>query len=192
MSIFLQINDPVLSRMLLLESKRHGFREQEPPHILFAQTDTSTLPAMPPQTLCIGVCTHQGTLSAEARQRFSHLLFLPFSVREFENILYRSQDMPQTPRVERQGERLLLGGREIPLSRTERALFDLLYDNRHRTVSEAELNAVLGASAAKSNTLAVYLYRLRRKLCADGISRIRTVRGQGCRWAEPAESTETR
>ena len=92
--------------------------------------------------------------------------------------------MREKPLVERWNGRVLLRGEEVPLSDTERRLFDLLYDNRSRMVSDAELNAVLGDSASHTNTLSVYLYRLRRQLCADGVVRIRRSRGKGCQWIE--------
>ena len=71
------------------------------------------------------------------------------------------------------------GAKLVITGRTEATLLDLLYQNRGNTVTEAALAALLGDSAAHTNTLAVYLYRLRRKLCADGVNRILTVRGIG-------------
>ena len=59
---------------------------------------------------------------------------------------------------------------------------NLLYENRSRTVQTREIEAILGEQAEKSNAVAVYLYRLRRKLEQDGVTRIRTVRGVGYRW----------
>jgi hypothetical protein len=183
MSIRIQVRDPALARMLLLEAMRHGFRESEGPDILFIDLD-----AYPPLPLrdgiTVGLSADPSSLSDEIRSGKIPVLSLPFSVSELEEILYRLQDMRERPLVERWNGRVLLRGEEVPLSDTERRLFDLLYDNRSRMVSDAELNAVLGDSASHTNTLSVYLYRLRRKLCADGVVRIRRSRGKGCQWIE--------
>ena len=183
MSIQIQTDDPVLARMLLLEAKRHGFRESEGPNILFIDLDHFP-PSLLTDGLTIGLCTDPNALPGELRTEKLPLLSLPFSVLEFEKILYRSKETQQSPRVERWNGKVFLGGTEVPLSATERRLFDLLYDSRPHTVSDAELNAVLGESATHTNTLSVYLYRLRRKLCADGVVRIRRLRGKGCQWNE--------
>ena len=183
MSIQIQVDDPALARMLLLEAKRHGFRESGGADILFVDLDHH--PArLAKNGLTVGLCTDPAALPHELHTDAIPLLTLPFSVVEFEKILYRSRDLCQNPRVERLGTQVLLGGEVIPLSDTERRLFDLLYDSRPSTVSDAALNAVLGESATHTNTLSVYLYRLRRKLCADGVSRIRRLRGKGCQWIE--------
>ena len=183
MSIQIQAEDPVLARMLLLEAKRHGFPESEGTDILFIDLDH-----FPPRPLkdgiTVGISTDPDALPSELRTGRIPVLSLPFSVLEFEKILYRARDLRPKPLVERWNGKVLLGGVEVPLSTTERRLFDLLYDSRPRTVSDAELNAVLGDSAAHTNTLSVYLYRLRRKLCADGVVRIRRWRGKGCQWIE--------
>ena len=180
MSIQLQLDDPVLARMLLLEAKRHGFREEAGASILFIDLDR-----YPPHRLKDGLTVGlSATPSAHETAHGIPVLSLPFSVLELENILYRLRDMRRSARVERLGERVLLGGEEIELSRTERRLFNLIYDNSPHPVSDADMNAVLGDSTAHTNTLSVYLYRLRRKLCADGVARIRRLRGKGCQWIE--------
>jgi DNA-binding response OmpR family regulator len=84
--------------------------------------------------------------------------------------------------LKNEGEEFWLSGKKLRFSKTEQALLSLLYQNRHRTVSMNEISATIGESAANSNAAAVYLYRLRRKLEADGITRIRTVRGVGYQW----------
>lgn len=183
MSIELQIKDPDLARMLLLEAKRHGFRESDGPSILFIDVDHFP-PRILKDGLTVAICADPSALPDGLQTSAFPLLTLPFSVSEFEKILYRLRDFRQTPRVERLGDRVLLGGKEISLSDTERRLFDLLYNNRPHPVAEVDLNAVLGNSATHTNTLSVYLYRLRRKLCADGVLRIRTLRGKGCQWIE--------
>ena len=75
-----------------------------------------------------------------------------------------------------------LSGRKLSFSATEQRVLHLLYENRERTVGVQEIESILGEQAEKSNAVAVYLYRLRRKLEQDGVTRIRTVRGAGYRW----------
>ena len=179
MSIQLQVDDPVLARMLLLEAKRHGFREEAGASVLFIDLDR-----YPPRRLKDGLTVGISATPTATDTHGIPVLSLPFSVSEFENILYRLQDARRSTRVERLDDRVLLGGAEIELSRTERRLFDLIYNSRPHPVSDADMNAVLGDSTAHTNTLAVYLYRLRRKLCADGVARIRRLRGKGCQWIE--------
>ena len=71
---------------------------------------------------------------------------------------------------------------QLHFSKLEQAVLSLLYENRDRVVTTEEISSLVGESAENSNAVAVYLYRLRRKLEADGQKRIRTVRGVGYRW----------
>ncbi|MBQ8357922.1 MAG: winged helix-turn-helix domain-containing protein [Clostridia bacterium] len=186
MSILIQVTDPVLARMLLLEAKRQGFREEDTPSLHIIDLDRFPPPTGAKQGVTvIGLSADPTSLSPAERTGVAGLLTLPFSVREFEAVLRCIRPSLHVDRViPIDGNRLMLGGRTITLSATERRLFDLLYENRHRLVTESELRAALGESAMHTNTPAVYLYRLRKKLCADGVSRIRTVRGKGCQWIE--------
>lgn len=185
--ITLLIKDSTLARMLYLEAKRQGFREEGDPSVIFVDLDHVTAPAAPPKrTTVVGICAAPEQLTDRQRQSVGAILSLPFSVTQLEQLLrHPPKERVNTP--VREGQRLLWGNKSIPLSATECKLFDLLYENRHRTVTEAELRAVLGDSADRTNTLAVYLYRLRRKLGAEGALCIRTVRGKGCRWVEPSD-----
>ena len=116
------------------------------------------------------------------RATLAALLSLPFSARAFDATLQRLFPRHADCFLICDPQELLLDGMKIRLSKTEAALFALLYENRDRVVSDAEIATVLGDSATKANTPAVYLYRLRQKLCADGKERIHTVRGKGARW----------
>jgi DNA-binding response OmpR family regulator len=82
----------------------------------------------------------------------------------------------------REEDAFWLSGRKLSFSKTEQRVLDLLYENRVRTVDVREIEAILGDQAKNSNAVAVYLYRLRRKLEQDGVMRIRTERGVGYRW----------
>ena len=181
MSIRILTKDPMLKAMLLLEAKRQGFREEGEPSILLADLDTATLPADASGAFTVLLSADPAKLTALAQATPHALLSLPFSVRDFEDILHRYGGNVKKASLCREADCYRLNGKRVALSATESALLDLLYQHRDRTVSEAELTALLGDSATRTNTLAVYLYRLRRKLCADGVNRIRTVHGLGYR-----------
>ena len=180
MSITVCVADPILARMLYLEAKHHGF-EGKSPSVYFADLAGGTLPTPAEDLLTVAV----GELPADVARRAFASLSLPFCADEFKQIV---QDWRQQgTRVERVGELLYLNGRQIPLSRTELELLTLLYENKHRVVTVSEMCAVLGESALHTNTLSVYLYRLRRKLGAHG-NCIQTVRKTGCQWIEKGET----
>ena len=184
MRLVISSADPVLSRTLYLEAKRLLLPEACPDTTLFLVDLDHPDPAVTPDTgsVSIGFSSDPKGLPTTAREGICALLSLPFSVRELSHAL--SLLLPRVPTALVIGDkgRLLLGGKAITLSRTESALFSLLYENRHRTVSEAEMAAVIGPSATESNAVSVYLYRLRRKLSPDGRTRITTLRGKGARW----------
>ena len=183
MNILVSSTDPLLARMLLLEARRLLTATAEDLTLLLIDLDHPD-PAVTPDTgsVSIGFSSDPRGLPTTAREGICALLSLPFSVRELSHAL--SLLLPRVPTALVIGDkgRLLLGGKAITLSRTESALFSLLYENRHRTVSEAEMVAVIGPSATESNAVSVYLYRLRRKLSPDGRTRITTLRGKGARW----------
>ena len=84
--------------------------------------------------------------------------------------------------LHREGESLWLSGKKLHFSRIEQQILTRLTQSDHRVVEIAEIASIIGQGAENSNAVAVYLYRLRRKLEADGITRIRTVRGVGYQW----------
>lgn len=178
MSIITRVGDPLLARMLYLEAKRQGLGEDTP--ILFIDPAVESIPEPIEGQLTVGITASPDLVTtAETRKLFA-LLPLPFSAKELAVVVRRFRE-GREQRVERTGDLLYLNGKRIAFSHTEAALFDLLFDNRHRLVSESEMTALLGESAKHTNTLAVYLHRLRRKLGEDGRC-IRTVRGKGCQW----------
>lgn len=180
MSITVCVTDPILARMLYLEAKHYGF-EGDSPSVYFADLAGGAMPTPAEDLLTVAV----GELPADTARRAFARLALPFCAEEFRQIVqcWRRQGA----RVERVGDLIYINGRQIALSRTEASLLDLLYKNRHRVVSTEEMCAVLGESALHTNTLSVYLYRLRRKLGAHG-NCIQTVRKTGCQWIEKGET----
>ncbi|MBQ8341375.1 MAG: helix-turn-helix domain-containing protein, partial [Clostridia bacterium] len=179
MSIRVLTKNKSLAILLTLEAKRKGFCEESDPSILFVDLDTATPPRYAAGVPVVGLSADSQRLSDHEHSGFAALLRLPFSVKDFADILPRLRGKSQIDAPRCVDGILWLEGQRIPLCATEAALFDLLYRNRHRTVTLTELTDLLGDSAKHTNKVAVYLYRLRRKLSADGISRIRTVRGEG-------------
>jgi hypothetical protein len=184
MSVAVFSADALLARILLLEAKRCGFEESSPENARVWLIDFDHAVARPtrvaPPTM-IGFSSDPESVDAPLAKSLYALLPLPFSAKEFSAVLGRQVLAPATALL-REGEELFLSGNKLHFSKTERAVLALLYTNRHRTVSTEELATIIGTAAANSNATAVYLYRLRRKLEADGRMRIRTVRGKGYRW----------
>ena len=184
MSVAVFSADAVLLQMLLLEALRGGLQEAAPEHARVWLVDLdhpTTLPKGEGAPVRIGFSAHPENVDNTTRSGLYALLELPFSARELSAILHRRDGAPQGALL-REGEALWLKGTRLSFSATEQKILDLLYENRTRTVSVQEIEAILGEQAEKSNAVAVYLYRLRRKLEQDGMMRIRTVRGAGYRW----------
>lgn len=173
-----------LAEMLLLEAKRCGLRPAPPAQArvwLLDLDEPQTLPKGQNAPVQIGFSAFPDRVEKGVRSQLFALLLLPFSAAELDELL-SARAPAQNSALLREGNELWLCGKRLHFSKTEQALFSLLYKNRHRVVTNAELCASIGESAENSNATAVYLYRLRRKLEADGITRIRTVRGVGYQW----------
>ena len=168
MSVAVFSRDAVLSRMLLLEAKRCGLQESDPVQARVWLIDLDH-PARPED---VKNSTRSGVYA---------VLELPFSARELGAILHRRERAPVGALL-REGETFWLAGKKLSFSKAEQKVLQLLVENPTRVVSAQEIEAILGDQAVKSNAVAVYLYRLRRKLEQDGVTRIRTVRGAGYRW----------
>ncbi len=184
MSVAVFSRDAVLSRMLLLEAMRCGLEEADPEHarVWLVDLDHPTpLPKRQEAPLRIGFSAHPEAVKNTTRSGLYALLELPLSARELAALLHRRERLSERALL-REGEALWLSGKKLSFSKIEQRVLNLLYENRSRTVSAGEIEAILGENAAKSNAVAVYLYRLRRKLEQDGVTRIRTVRGVGYQW----------
>ena len=184
MSVAVFSRNETLSRMLLLEAKRCGLREEAPAAARVWLLDLDALPSLPSvghEPLRVGFSTHPQESKKATRLGLYALLELPFSARERDELLHRHATLPHGKLVY-EGETIWLGEKKLHFSKTEQKILDLLLKNASRTVSVQEVELVLGEKAENSNAVAVYLYRLRRKLEQDGITRIRTVRGVGYQW----------
>jgi hypothetical protein len=184
MSVAVFSRDAVLARMLLLEALRCGLQEVQPAHARVWLVDLDHPVALPKgegAPLQIGFSAQPENVKNTTRSGLYALLPLPFCARELGEILHRREHVP-TRALLREGDALWLAGRKLSFSKTEQKILKLLCENASRTVQTREIEAILGDQAEKSNAVAVYLYRLRRKLEQDGVTRICTVRGVGYRW----------
>ena len=179
MSVAVLSADVVIARMLLLEAKRCGFCEKTPEEarVWLVDLDHPIKKKMRVAApICIGFCMTPDALEDAERENFVAVLPIPFRATELSDVLRQylhafhatNEDVSHSKRLH--------------FSKMENALLALLYENRDRVVTVEELSLLIGQSAENSNAVAVYLYRLRRKLEADGQKRIRTVRGVGYRW----------
>lgn len=184
MSVAIFSRDGMLARMLLLEATRCGLQESDPAEARVWLIDLDhpvPLPKGHTAPLQIGFSAYPENVKNTTRSGLYALLELPFAARELSAILHRREGVP-TRALLREGDTLWLAGKKLSFSKTEQEVLNLLYENRSRTVEVREIEAILGDQAVKSNAVAVYLYRLRRKLEQDGVTRIRTMRGAGYRW----------
>ncbi len=184
MTVAVFSRDPILSEMLLLEALRCGLEQAQPEQArvwLIDLDQPAPFPKGEAAPLQIGFSAHPENVKNTTRSGLYALLALPFSARELSAILYRRESTPAGALL-REGGALWLSGKKLSFSVTEQKVLNLLYENRARAVSVQEIEAILGEQTEKSNAVAVYLYRLRRKLEQDGVMRIRTVRGAGYRW----------
>ena len=184
MSVAVFSRDAELARILLLEATRCGLRESAPEQARVWLIDLDRAPSLPVgevAPLQIGFSSHPEEVKPATRAGLYALLSLPFSARELSALLHRRESVPERG-VLCEGDAFWFAGKKLSFSRTEQSVLKLLYENRSRAVSAGEIEAILGEQAEKSNAVAVYLYRLRRKLEQDGVTRIRTVRGVGYRW----------
>ncbi len=170
--------------MLLLEAKRCGLQESDPVQArvwLIDLDHPAPLPKGASAPLQIGFSARLEDVKNSTRSGVYAVLELPFSAQELGAILHRRERAPVGALL-REGETFWLAGKKLSFSKAEQKVLQLLVENPTRVVSAQEIEAILGDQAVKSNAVAVYLYRLRRKLEQDGVTRIRTVRGAGYRW----------
>ncbi len=182
MSVAVFSRDAELARMLLLQAKQCGLAESTPERAAVWLMDLDQLPPLPkgaPTAVRIGFSAEPDLVDIHTRLRLFALLSLPFSARELSELLTRTK---KENALLRDGEEMWLSGKRLHFSNAERRVLSLLYENRDRVIAADEIAAILGEQSGASNAVAVYLYRLRRKLEADGTMRIRTVRGVGYQW----------
>ena len=184
MTVAVFSRDAVLAQMLLLEAKRCGLQEAPADRARVWLMDLDhpvPLPKGGGAPFQIGFSARPETVKNTTRSGLYALLELPFCARDLSDLLHRRESVPQGALL-REGEAFWLSGKKLSFSETEQRVLRLLYENRARTVGPRAIEAILGKQAEKSNAVAVYLYRLRRKLEQDGVMRIRTVRGVGYQW----------
>ncbi len=109
----------------------------------------------------------------------------PFSMRELE-----ARIIAQIRRVDRvlfdlDNKSIIYRSKSISLSQSEFDLFFILYKNKNQSISSAELYAAMkNGQKDESNTVAVYVRRLRRKFedFDKSFGAIETVRNEGYKW----------
>jgi DNA-binding response OmpR family regulator len=81
---------------------------------------------------------------------------------------------------------VLLDGRSLQLTRIEFAILDALTESPSRVLSREQLRSRVWGDDwfAGDHSLDVHMANLRRKIDANGVAHIRTVRGVGYRMAE--------
>ena len=167
--------------MLELVAKRCGLSVSSPESAQVWLLDLDHLPTLPRQESApvrIGFSSHEGQAPDMV---LDALLPRPFPAQSLEALL-RDREGSRGSALHREGESLWLSGKKLHFSRIEQQILTRLTQSDHRVVEIAEIASIIGQGAENSNAVAVYLYRLRRKLEADGITRIRTVRGVGYQW----------
>lgn len=160
--------DPLLGRMLLLELERGGFSLSSPQEATVLLCDSA--PQTPSAAVVIGFGDAGHFPTAD------HVLPLPYDTESLQALLRTYHDVNALHPI-RGG--VLLCGRRISLSPTEERLFALLWQHRGEVVTTECLQGALRDEEVKSNLLQALLYRLRKKLSPDGVSRIRSLRGRG-------------
>lgn len=172
--------DPILARMLDLELQRGGFSATSPEdaNLWLLDLDHPPRPFPSMSTAYVVGFSREGSNSTRA----DLVLPLPYPSAELQSILKcftvgntQISELRHLPGI------ALVDGKKVRLSPTEERIFKALLAKRGQTVSEKELSSTLGASPATTNVLQVHIYRLRRKLFANGASLIRAERGVGYR-----------
>ena len=173
--------DAVTARMLSLEAKRCGFCEESALQARVLLIDLARPVKCPVRSdvpLKIAFCEDPSQLDVTEKVQYHAVLALPFCASELSALL-----RGQLPALVLPKETVSASfGKSPHFSGVEQALLTFLQEHRDRVVTAEELSTIIGQSAENSTAVAVYLYRLRRKLEADGKRRIRTVRGVGYRW----------
>ncbi len=109
----------------------------------------------------------------------------PFSMRELEARIFAQLRNRRKVLFDEENKIIFFNSKSIKLSQTEFNLFALLFHHKDRILSSEELYALLNSGEKdESNSVAVYIRRLRNKLQAlgDGFGMIETVRGEGYRF----------
>lgn len=138
----------------------------------------------PPRPLPKGTPCYTVGFSAtrESDSRADTVLPLPYSTKELQELFLQfrigtamGDSIGHLPRA------AVINGDKIRLSPAEERIFETLLAAQGQVVPTALLQNALADASTDSNVLQVHISRLRRKLTADGASRIRAVRGVGYR-----------
>ncbi len=172
--------DPLLAHMLTLEVTRGG--------LSLCQADGAALWLLdldhPPRPLPKARDCYTVGLSAtrQSDSRADTILPLPYSTKKLQELLLQFRISTQSGKgIGHLPHAAVIGGAKIRLSPAEERIFQALLAAHGQVVSTAKLQNELEDGSTQSNVLQVHISRLRRKLTANGASRIRAVRGVGYR-----------
>ena len=169
--------DAVLTQTLQFELGRCGYTLCAPDQAQLLLLDTRTHASYKiarRDAVCILLCNTPLPSDSAAFAK----LPLPLSVRELRGVLASLATL--SPHASA-ADHASLSSAASALSATERAIFECLLAHKGAPVPESELARCLHTPRDAANTLAVYIYRIRRKL---PFAHIRRVRGKGYEWTE--------
>ena len=167
--------NPILARMLTLETTRHGFSLVTPESAALWLVDfdcpPKPMPARSEGTVLLGFSSH-----GSDRPSADLVLPLPYSSREL------GEALCQYKSAQGSGKNVVTQEKKhARLSPAEAKIFSLLLEKEGQTVTKEALEALLSESEASSNVLSVHVYRLRRKLGDDSNIQIKSVHDVGYR-----------
>lgn len=171
--------DPLLSHMLSLEVSRSGLSVCEPTEAALWLLDLDRTPrSLPKVTHCYKIGF---SATKESDSRADTVLPLPYSTQKLQDILRQFRAGSPIDGIGHLPRAALVNGEKIRLSPAEERIFEALLAANGETVPTKRLQEALADGSTDSNVLQVHISRLRRKLTADGVSRIRAIRGVGYR-----------
>jgi len=172
--------DPLLAHMLALEVTHSGLSLCHAEHAALWLLDLDH----PPRPLPKAKDCYTVGFSAirQSDSRADTMLPLPYSTKELQALLLQFRIGTQFGEgIGHLPHAAVIDGIKIRLSPAEERIFQALLAAHGQVVSAAALQAALAEGSTQSNVLQVHISRLRRKLTANGASRIRAVRGVGYR-----------
>lgn len=135
--------------------------------------DTAEIPPTAKPVLLCG----WGRERPEGARLWAERPFRPTRLRALLGLTSDTMTECPTPAPDRQA--VWMAGREIPLSDCEYRLFCLLYEADGQYVPRSELHRKVWQGEGDEGVVNVYIHYLRRKLEADGRTRLRSARGRG-------------
>ena len=190
--------DALFARMLMLELKMQrldvvctaSLEGAQYANVVLLDLDSALPPPRDHYRELIGFSRNATAPDDESRRLCSLILRRPFNVLQLCNEVLSllsgntrpADDSGRTVIVDvtasaSGGEIKLSDGKRIPLGPKEYVVLSLLWKRRGETVSREEISREIGESTA--NKVDVYVCMIRKKLEAEDLRYIKTIRGQG-------------